>query len=173
MEAALTELTEALGERAARVDPPPGLADADQIRRINLAEMAKCYYALERKGRDALSEHVRDAIDEGKEIRARDYLSALDWRQVLNAGLDELMTRCDAIICPAAPGPAPLLSEGTTGAPSMNGPWTLCGVPSLSLPLLSDNRPADGRAADRPPRRDARLLRVAHWLTDTLTSEAR
>ncbi|WBU52049.1 amidase [Paracoccus sp. SCSIO 75233] len=174
MEDALAELTDELGDRAARVDPPPGLAEADQIRRrINLAEMAKCYYPFERKGRDKLSDHLRTALDEGKDILARDYLSALDWRQVLNAGLEELLTRCDAILCPAATGPAPPLSEATTGSAAMNGPWTLCGVPALSLPLLHDENglPMGVQLIGRRGE-DARLMRVANWLSNRLMPDA-
>lgn len=166
MEEALAEVMAELGDRAHRVDVLPGLAEADAIRRrINLAEMSKCYYALERQGRDQLSQQLRDALDEGKSVLARDYLSALDWRQVLNAGIDELLTRCDAILCPAATGPAPELSEGSTGSPAMNGPWTLCGVPAITLPLLADDggRPMGVQLIGRRGE-DARLIRTAAWL---------
>lgn len=165
---ALGELTDALGGRAHRVDLPAVFAEADQIRRrINLAELAKCYYALEHQGRDQMSATLRDGLDEGKQTLARDYLAALDWRQVLNAGLDELLTRCDAILCPASPGPAPELSENSTGSPAMNGPWTLCGVPAITLPLLTDANglPMGVQLIGRRGE-DARLLRVAHWLME-------
>lgn len=163
---AMAELADELGERAHRVDLPPGFAEADTIRRrINLAEMSKCYYPLERRGRAAMSDTMRAAMDEGKAIPARDYIAALDWRQVLNAALDELLTRCDAILCPAAPGPAPALAENSTGSPAMNGPWTLCGVPAITLPLLSSETglPMGVQLIGRRGE-DARLLRVAHWL---------
>lgn len=166
MAEAMSELADALGDRAERVDAPPGFADADNIRRrINLAELAKCYYALERQGRALMSDHLASALDEGKQILARDYMSALDWRKVLNAALDELLSRCDAILCPAATGPAPPLSDGTTGSPAMNGPWTLCGVPAVTLPLLSDQAglPMGVQLIGRRGE-DARLMRVAHWL---------
>ncbi|WP_265502782.1 amidase [Paracoccus beibuensis] len=163
---ALAELREELGDRAHAVDMLLGLAEADTIRRrINLAELSKCYYALERQGRDQMSQRMRDALDEGKTILARDYLAAMDWRQVLNAGLDELLTRCDAILCPAATGPAPLLAADGTGSAAMNGPWTLCGVPVITLPLLTDASGLPlgvqliGRRGD-----DARLVRTANWL---------
>lgn len=167
---ALAELTQALNGRAHHVDLPPIFDDADQIRRrINLAEMAKCYYAMENQGRDRMSQTLREGMDEGKQIPARDYLAALDWRQVLNAGLDELLTRCDAILCPASPGAAPELSENSTGSPAMNGPWTLCGVPAITLPLLTDENglPMGAQLIGRRGE-DARLLRVAHWLMEQM-----
>ncbi|SDD28102.1 aspartyl-tRNA(Asn)/glutamyl-tRNA(Gln) amidotransferase subunit A [Paracoccus isoporae] len=167
---ALAEIAEALGDRAVQVDAPPGFAEADGYRRcINLAEMAKCYYPLERRGRAEMSDQLRAALDEGKQILARDYIAALDWRQVLNAGLEELLSRCDAILCPAATGPAPLLAEGTTGSPAMNGAWTLCGVPAVTLPLLADEGglPMGVQLIGRQGE-DARLLRVANWLETAL-----
>ena len=83
---------------------------------------------------------------------------------MLNAALEEIFERCDAILCPAAPGPAPRDVE-TTGDPVFNGLWTFCGLPAITLPLLtaSNGMPmgvqlvgADGN--------DARLLRTARWL---------
>lgn len=166
MDEALAELMAELGDRAHRVEALPGFAEADAIRRrINLAELAKCYYTFERQGRDQMSSQLRDALDEGKSILARDHLSALDWRQVLNAAVEELLTRCDAIICPAAPGPAPELSQGSTGSPAMNGPWTLCGVPVITLPLMTDaaGLPLGVQLIGRRGE-DARLVRTAAWL---------
>ena len=56
---------------------------------------------------------TRAAIEEGEAIPARDYIAALDWADVLYAGLSEIFERCDAILCPAAPGPA-LAPNATT-----------------------------------------------------------
>ena len=170
MQQAMAELTAELGDRAHGVDLPPAFAEAESIRRrINLAEMARCYYPLERRGAAALSPQMRAALTEGQGILARDYLAALDWRQVLNAGLDDLLSRCDAILCPAATGPAPAIGEGSTGSAAMNGPWTLCGVPAISLPLLADENglPMGVQLIGRRGE-DARLMRVAAWLTARL-----
>ena len=56
--------------------------------------------------------------------------------KLLNAALDELLTRCDVLLCPAAPGPAPKGLD-TTGDPIFNGIWTFCGTPCVSVPLLT------------------------------------
>jgi aspartyl-tRNA(Asn)/glutamyl-tRNA(Gln) amidotransferase subunit A len=169
MAGAMEELTGLLGEDAFVVDLPAAFAQATDLREtINFAEMAKCYYTYERKGRDQLSDVVRSAIDKGKAVLARDYLAALDWPRVLNAALDEILSRCDAILCPAALGPAPV-GLGSTGSAVCNGLWTLCGVPVVTVPLFrsSDGLPMGvqlvGRVWD-----DARLLRTAHWLWDQI-----
>lgn len=162
--AALEELANVLGEQCFEV-PFGGFDEVAAIRqRINFAEMAKCYYGLERRGRAQMSDVLRSAIDEGKTILARDYLAALDWRALLNAALDEVFERADAILCPAAPGPAPRGLE-STGSAIFNGIWTLAGVPAVSLPVFTSESGLPmgvqlvGRRGD-----DARLLRTARWL---------
>ena len=165
MRAALQELADLLGDRCERFELPAMFGEAAAIRsRINKAEMAKFYYGHEKRGGELMSPVLAEAMDEGKAIPARDYLAALDWRAVLNAGLDRLFDRCDAILCAASVGPAPAGLD-STGDPSFNGLWTLCGVPAITLPLFSDESGLPmglqliGRRGD-----DARLLRTANWL---------
>ncbi|TBN38346.1 amidase [Paracoccus subflavus] len=162
--AAVQELATFLGDQCFEVDVP-GLEDAAAIRRrINMAEMAKCYYSLERRGQDRMSDILRAAMDEGKAVLARDYLAALDWRPVLNAGMEPVFARCDAILCPAAPGPAPR-GLADTGDSIFNGLWTLTGMPAITLPVFKAENGLPmgiqlvGRRGD-----DARLLRTARWL---------
>ncbi|NEX48501.1 amidase [Pseudotabrizicola algicola] len=145
-----------------------GLAAARQA--INFAEMAKCYFGLERRGRDLMSAPLRAALDEGKAVLARDYIAAQDWRVVMNAALDQVFERCDALLCPAACGPAPAGLD-STGSPVFNGLWTLAGVPAITLPLFTAGNGLPmgvqlvGRRGD-----DARLLRTARWLTQHILS---
>lgn len=167
MVAAMDELAEALGEQCFDMPLPGLLAEAEaQRRRINFAEMAKCYYGLERRGRAQMSALLTAAIDEGKAVPARDYIAALDWRDLLNGALAEVFDRCDAIICPAAPGPAPKGLE-STGNAIFNGVWSLAGAPAVAVPLFmsGDGLPMGvqliGRRGD-----DERLLRTARWLME-------
>jgi len=164
MTGALEELAEILGDQCFEA-PLPGLEEVAAIReRINFAEMAKCYYPLERRGRDQMSDVLKSAMDQGKAVPARDYIAALDWRDILNAGLDTIFARCDALICPAAPGPAPIGLE-STGSAIFNGVWTLAGLPAITIPVFTSEAGLPmglqliGRRAD-----DARLLRSARWL---------
>ncbi|MDP2696536.1 amidase [Thalassospira sp.] len=168
---AMAELVEVLGEYCFEAPLPAVFNEAADIRaRINAAEMAKCYYSLERRGRDKMSPELTRMMDKGKDILARDYIAALDWRELYNAALNEILDRCDAIITPATLGPAP---EGltTTGNPVFNGLWTLCGTPAVTIPVFwaENGMPMGvqliGRRGD-----DARLLRTARWLADHITS---
>ena len=163
--AAFEELVAALGEQVFEV-PLPSAFDgaADQRRRINLAEMARHYYRYGRDGADKLGPETLAALAEGNAIAARDYLTALDWRQVLTAGLSEIFGRCDAILCPAATGPAPE-GLGSTGDAIFNGLWTYCGTPAVTVPLLtSANGLPMGVQLVGEKHNDARLLRTANWL---------
>lgn len=167
LHAAFAELAEALGDRAFAVDLPAHFAEAAaQRERINFAEMARAYYSYGRAGMDRLGAETKAALEAGNAIPARDYLAALDWRAVLNAGLQAIFERADAILCPAAPGPAPVGLE-STGSGIFNGLWTLCGTPAVTVPALTS---ADGLpmgvqliAAQGD---DARLMRNAQWLHD-------
>jgi Asp-tRNA(Asn)/Glu-tRNA(Gln) amidotransferase A subunit family amidase len=175
MVAAIEELASLLGEQCFDVALPNFEEIAAVRQRINFAEMAKCYYGLERRGRDLMSDKIKAAIDEGKSVPARDYIAALDWREVMNAGLDAVFARCDAIICPAALGPA-LEGLDDTGSAIFNGLWTLGGMPAITLPVFTAENGLPmglqlvGRRGD-----DARLLRTARWLAthlETLEQEA-
>jgi len=164
---AFAELVEFLGPLCDEVPLPEVFAGAiDWHRIVMLADFAKSFASLYDRGRDQLSAVMRDAIEEGQRCLALDYNRALEWQGVLNAGLEEIFERYDAILTPAAPGEAP---EGldATGNPAFCTLWTFCGTPAVSLPLLrgSNGLPMGvqlvGRRGD-----DARLLRTARWLSE-------
>ena len=163
---AFAELAEALGDQCFEVQLPSVFNQAVGVREdINLAEMARCYYRYGRDGGEVLSRTMRAALSSGEKILARDYLSALDVPKLLNAALEEILARCDCILCPAAPGPAPE-SLDTTGDSVFNGLWTLTGSPAVTVPLLtsSKNLPMGVQLVGEHGN-DGRLLRCAHWLT--------
>jgi len=172
MLSALGELGAYLGEQCFQAELPGLFTEGEAARRIiQNVELARSFAHYERRGAPLLSAPVREAIAAGRQVSAVDYLAARDWPGVLNAGLDELFERCDAILAPAAPGAAPL-GHDSTGNPVFNGLWTLCGVPAITMPLLesADGRPMGvqliGRRGD-----DARLLRTARWLESLMESE--
>jgi aspartyl-tRNA(Asn)/glutamyl-tRNA(Gln) amidotransferase subunit A len=170
---AFDELAGLLGEQCFAVDLPALFAEADIVRqRIQFAELAKCYYSYARRGAELLSPALREVMERGNATPVRDYIAALDWREVMNAALDEIFQRCDAILTPAAPGVAPAGHE-STGDPIFNGLWTLAGTPAVTLPLFAreDGLPMGvqlvGRRGD-----DGRLLRTAAWLSTFVTDGA-
>ena len=164
---AFGQLSEALGEQAFDVELPEVFNHAAAERqRINFAEMSRCYHHYWRDGKDQLGAETREAIENGNTTLARDYLAALDWREVLYAPLEEIFERCDAIISPASTGPAPKGLE-FTGNPVFNGLWTFLGTPAITIPLLTaGNGLPMGVQLSGPREGDGRLLRSARWLFD-------
>jgi Asp-tRNA(Asn)/Glu-tRNA(Gln) amidotransferase A subunit family amidase len=165
----LTALVAKLGEMCTEVTLPAVFdAGAGALRTLTAAGVARHYGPYYDRGRDQLSEAMRQLIEEGRAVAAVAYLDALDRRQALIAELEPLFDRHDAIVTPAAPGEAPA-GLGSTGNPAFNSLWTFCGAPAITLPLLQgpNGLPIGvqlvGRRGD-----DARLLRTARWLVDNV-----
>jgi Asp-tRNA(Asn)/Glu-tRNA(Gln) amidotransferase A subunit family amidase len=168
---AFTELADAMGEQCDSIDLPDVFSEAWKWQRwLQVADIAKNYSPLIERGPESVSQVLHDMVEEGRKVRAVDYNLAEEMRHVLNAGLDEIFERYDAILTPSTPGPAPEGLE-STGSPVFNAMWTYCGVPCVNLPLLDvDGMPLGvqlvGRRLD-----DARLLRTANWLVQYLAGQ--
>ena len=161
---AFAELAELLGEQCDEHELPESLRDAwDWHRTIMEAEMAANLDLEWDKGRDRLSEALRDQLARGREVRALDYQKAIARIPMLNQAFEELFSGYDAILTPAAPGVAPKLA--TTGDPVFCSLWTLCGMPAATLPLMkgADELPLGVQLVGKREN-DARLLRTARWL---------
>ena len=158
------ELVASLGTHAFEITLPPVFDDAAAWREvINHAEMARSYHRYH-AAPDLLTPQTLEALEKGARIAARDYLAALDWQRTYAAGLNAVFARCDAVLTPAALGPAPK-GLASTGSSIFNALWTLVGVPAVSLPLLEaqDGLPMGVQLA-AARHGDARLLRTAAWL---------
>jgi Asp-tRNA(Asn)/Glu-tRNA(Gln) amidotransferase A subunit family amidase len=170
--AGFAELVDALGERAEEAALPASFDDAIEIHRtIMEADLAKSFAREYDRGRDQLSARLCEMIEAGQRVLAVDYNRALERAAALNAALDHLFEQYDAILTPAAPGEAPS-GLSSTGSPVFCTTWTLCGVPAVTLPLLrgASGMPIGvqlvGEKGD-----DARLLRTARWLIETVRAE--
>ncbi len=170
---AFSELADFLGDAVDHVELPDVFAEGHALqRRLMTAGFAHNLRHYERRGREKLSKHMQDAIDEGCDVRAHDYLAAVDWIDVLNAGLDRIFGRYDAILTPSAPGAAPS-GLTSTGNPAFCTLWTLCGTPAITLPLLNDeNGLPIGVQLVGPRGGDARLMRTAAWLMNSVNAAA-
>ena len=119
-------------------------------------------------GRDQLSGSLRAQIERGRQVLAVDYRRALARVPILNNGFEPLFDEFDAILTPATAGTAPA-GLASTGSPMFCTLWTLCGMPCISLPLLTGENGLPlglqlvGRRGD-----DGRLLRTARWLSAAL-----
>lgn len=169
MKAAFAELAEVLGGDCDAVTLPSPFERAIEMHRtIMTADLAKSFAPYCERGMEQISPVLRGLIEDGREVLAVDYNRAVEWIEVLNAGLEEIFERYDAIVTPAAPGEAP---EGldATGSPVFCTLWTLCGTPAVSLPLLTGSRGLPmGLQLVGPRGEEARLLRTARWLVGRL-----
>ncbi len=169
-EEAFAELAQVLGERCDEVELPEVFAEGLRWQRlIQMADVAKNYGPLLNKSTDLMSDLLKSLVEEGRAVPATEYNTARDYQQVLNAGLDQIFERYDAIITPATTGAAPSIE--TTGSPIFCGLWTYMGVPAVSLPLLEADGLPLGVQVVGPRRDDARLLRTARWLQRFLNDE--
>ena len=166
---AFAELAEELKDRVFDVELPSLTAGAlEWHRSIMQAEMAANLDREFEQGADRLSESLRMQLQRGREVSALDYQRARARIPLLIAGFDEIFERCSAFITPSAAGTAPRGLE-STGDPAFCTLWTLCGMPSLNLPLMRGENGLPigvqlvGRRGD-----DARLLRTARWLIGRL-----
>ncbi len=84
-----------------------------------------------------LSKSARDRLARGDAMRPDDYRAALAARERVRALYAELASLCDGCVTLAAPSAAPLGLQ-STGNPIFVVPFSLLGVPALSLPLLQE-----------------------------------
>ena len=168
---AFSELSDFLGDGCDDVDLPEPFDHAvEWLRTIMYADLAKSFAGYYERGKDKLTDVLCEMIEEGQKTTAVEYNRAVDWRDVLNVGLEQVFERYDAIITPATTGEAPAGLD-STGSPVFCSLWTYCGTPAVTLPLMegANGLPLGvqlvGRRGD-----DARLLRTANWLTGHLAA---
>jgi len=165
---AFGELIEALGDRVEEVEMFPSALEVwDWQKTIMAAEMASNLEPLWRDGKEKLSPQLRELIERGREVRAVDHQRALRVAARAGESFDELfMQRYDAILTPPALGTAPK-GLGSTGDPAFCVPWTLLGLPAITLPLMqgANGLPLGVQLVGRK-NFDARLMRTARWLVE-------
>jgi Asp-tRNA(Asn)/Glu-tRNA(Gln) amidotransferase A subunit family amidase len=168
---AFGELVQALGEAVAEVELGARFARAVEMHRtIMEVEMAHNLHRDYEKSGDRLSGVLRKLIERGRGHAAVDYAAAIAGIPSLNGALDPVFDEFDAIVTPAAPGEAPSGLE-STGDPIFCTMWTYLGTPAVTLPLLRSaaGMPLGVQLVGRRDA-DARLLRTARWLVETLGS---
>ncbi len=170
---AFEELSTELGNQCDEVTLPDSYAHAWPAHRaIMVTGFARNLGHYEARAGEKLSSHMREAIAEGRETKALEYLAACHLREKLNDGLGDIFDQYDAILTPATTGEAPASLE-TTGNPVFNAMWSFLGTPAITLPLLSGpNGMPVGVQLVGPRGDDARLLRTANWLQQRIMGQA-
>lgn len=171
---AFAELIAFLGPQASEAALPAIFAKVAEIHRaVRDADLAVTLAAEHERAADRLSPALRALIARGQAVRAGDYIRAGALIPRLNTALAPLFEAFDAILTPAVPGEAPPLSQGPDD-PVFCSPWTLCGMPAVSLPLLQGTNGLPlGVQLVGPQGDDARLLRSAQWLAAAVLTPER
>jgi Asp-tRNA(Asn)/Glu-tRNA(Gln) amidotransferase A subunit family amidase len=167
-----TELVSFLGDSVEEIDLTHLLEDVYKWHKIIMeTDIAKNFKKDYNTSKDAMSSVLCELIERGNSYLAVDYNEAFEHIKALNTAMDEILSEYDAILTPATLGEAPLGLE-STGSPIFCTPWTFCGMPCVTLPLLQgrNNMPIGVQLVSERGD-DARLLRTADWLTNLVTNE--
>jgi Asp-tRNA(Asn)/Glu-tRNA(Gln) amidotransferase A subunit family amidase len=84
---------------------------------------------------EQISDNARSIVERGDQIRAAEYLAALDGAKEALRVLDSLRVVADLVLTPSALGVAPVGLD-FTGDPVMCRPWTLLGLPAANVPAF-------------------------------------
>ncbi len=120
--------------------------------------------------RDQLSETAVAGLRRAETRSQDEYQEALGILSASEQWFDTFFHDYDGILTPSAPDIAPAYGQGT-GDSICCVVWTLCGLPCLSMPLLTgDNDMPLGIQLVGAHNRDDRMVRTSRWLLDTLNS---
>ena len=133
---------------------------------VQFTDIAKNYGPIADAHPGIVSIKLKEIIAEGRNFKPADYVAALAEREPLYEQLRPILDNYDAILTPAAPGPA-LSGLGSTGSPMFNALWTYLGMPCISLPLLEVSGMPLGLQLVGGRGQDGALLRTAKWLMTT------
>ncbi len=157
------------GFEVAEFSLPDDHADLVESHRVVLWKgVAESLDADFSKSRDKLSAALIGHLEAAREISPETYRKHRAFAERCRSGVNDLFGDFDAIICPSAPGEAPV--GMATGDPVFQIVWTLLGVPVINLPVGSGPKGLPlgvqliGRRSD-----DTRLLAMARHLMDRIT----
>jgi Asp-tRNA(Asn)/Glu-tRNA(Gln) amidotransferase A subunit family amidase len=140
----------------------------DAINIILASEAAVIFADLVARYPDRTSDHLKSLVQAGKAATAYDYLTAKALQEKLRSAFAAQLSGFDAVLTLPAFGEAP---EGLsfTGDAAYCAPWTLLGVPALSLPAgFGKNGLPLGVQVVGAYREDYLTLRVAKWVENAL-----
>jgi Asp-tRNA(Asn)/Glu-tRNA(Gln) amidotransferase A subunit family amidase len=164
------------GATIVEIELPLAFARIVEACRLILAAEAAAFHA------SMFAEHAADygpgiarLVTAGLAGNATELARAERDRAAFRLAMAPVLATFDALLSPVAPGPAPLRSEGT-GDFSLCAPWSLIGVPSISIPTGLDGAGlplAMQLVSSSGPGELARLLGAAAWTERVVAFQAR
>lgn len=159
------------GEGAESIDVqlPKSFRLAHDVHRVIMSvETAAAHEDIFKTRRDEYREYLRGFISSGLLVPATSYLRAQRLRGEIIRDMVKLISEFDCVVCPSSVDTAP---EGLewTGSPAFNAPWSLTGLPSVTVPSgLSENRMPFGLQLIGIPHSEWELLEAAGWCEQVL-----
>ena len=127
------------------------------------AEAAAFHKPMYEKQAQDYRPKLREMLRQGLETDAVTYSKALERRLRFSADMRLLAEQADVLLTPSTPT-APLADLTNTGDTRFQGPWTSCGLPTITLPIgLAESGLPLGIQLIASPFEEARLLAVAWW----------
>ncbi len=127
---------QAAGALLRRVQAPLDLESMLAVHRVIMSfEAARVHAERIAKHPERYPSKITAFLKEGSLVRPAEYARALKQRDAFRQEWNEWLQEFDALLLPATLGPAP--DRSTTGDPRLNSPWSLLGVPELTLPVGS------------------------------------
>jgi len=136
------------------------------------SEAALIFADLVARYPERTSDPLKSLVENGKAHSATDYLAARAFQETWRHKLTSEMSGCDAVLTLPAFGEAPR-GLHYTGDAEYCAPWTLLGVPAVTLPAgFGQHGLPLGLQIVGPYLNDYRMLRVAKWVEVVLGFEA-
>jgi Asp-tRNA(Asn)/Glu-tRNA(Gln) amidotransferase A subunit family amidase len=143
-------------------------ANWSAINTILASEAALIFADLVERYPDRTSDRLKELVRTGKAHSAYDYLAAKARQEKLRSAFPSQMSGFDAALTLPAFGEAPE-GLGYTGDAEYCAPWTLLGLPAVSLPAgFGKNGLPLGLQIVGAYQEDYRMLRVAKWIEGVL-----
>jgi aspartyl-tRNA(Asn)/glutamyl-tRNA(Gln) amidotransferase subunit A len=160
--ATLEKLREA-GAELVPIELPASMAMLQRVHRTIMSVEAAAYHRPRFPSqRAAFSPHVAKLLDDGWAASAFDYADALAARIEFRREMGRRLAQVDLLVTPGTTGPAPARLD-TTGDPQFNSPWSLAGLPTVSLPSDRVDGLPVGIQLIGPWYRELSLLDAAEW----------
>ena len=133
------------------------------------AEAAQLHRERVEKHPDKFGEDVLGNLRRGLEVKAIDYLEALEERERLADEVELAMEGVDAILVPATPRVAPRIEESEGVRPVMTRftrPFNVTGQPIVTLPAPTNGLPVGIQVVGHYGE-DAKVAEIAAWLEES------
>lgn len=125
------------------------------------------------RNRDAgkLSRAMHTRLAQAEAMDPDDYRADLDERIRIRGQYNSLAAQCDSCVTLAAPAAAPV-GLGATGDPVFAVPFSLLGVPAISLPVMHEQGLPLGLQVTGFNGKDANAVAIASWIEKALAGQA-